>query len=81
MFYSKNNNIFHEQEKKRCSIKQLVREVVNGKLVNKKDNYGNLMYRLSEDKKVDNVWRIPALQPASKDWTGYPTQKHRSFRR
>ena len=26
-----------------------------------------------------NVWRIPALQPASKDWTGYPTQKHHNL--
>ena len=57
LFYSKsNNNIFHgAREKRDVPVKQLVREVVNGKLVNKKDNYGNLMYRLSEDKKVDNV--------------------------
>ena len=81
LFYSKsNNNIFHgAREKRDVPVKQLVREVVNGKLVNKKDNYGNLIYRLSEDKKVDNVWRIPALQPASKDWTGYPTQKHHNL--
>ena len=28
------------------------------------------------DKKLDDVWRIPSLQPASKEYTGFPTQKH-----
>ena len=34
------------------------------------------MYRIVNDKKLDDVWRIPCLQPASKEWTGFPTQKH-----
>ena len=25
---------------------------------------------------MDDVWKIPCLQPASKEWTGFPTQKH-----
>ena len=78
LFFSKSkSSIFHgAREKRDKPVKQLVRESVNGKLVNKRDADGNLEYRMSEDKKVDNVWRIPALQPASKEWTDYPTQKH-----
>ncbi|MFX0012538.1 MAG: DNA methyltransferase, partial [Candidatus Hermodarchaeota archaeon] len=34
------------------------------------------IYRTVTDKKMDDVWRIPCLQPASKEWTGFPTQKH-----
>ena len=41
-----------------------------------RDSDGNLMYQEVTDKKVDDVWRIPALQPASGEWTGYNTQKH-----
>ncbi|MBA7556399.1 hypothetical protein ES705_49106 [subsurface metagenome] len=25
---------------------------------------------------MDDVWKIPCMQPASKEWTGFPTQKH-----
>ncbi len=81
LFYSKNKiSTFHGAREKRDEpVQQLVRESVNGKLVNKKDSDGNLMYRISEDKKVDDVWRIPSLQPASKEWTNYPTQKHHNL--
>ncbi|MBD3213985.1 MAG: hypothetical protein GF311_15350 [Candidatus Lokiarchaeota archaeon] len=57
-------------------IKQLKRVMVNGTLKNAKDENGNLIYRIVKDKKMDDVWRIPCMQPASKQWTGYPTQKH-----
>jgi adenine specific DNA methylase Mod len=57
-------------------VKQLKREMVNGVLKNAKDENGNIIYRIVKDKKLDDVWRIPCMQPASKQWMGYPTQKH-----
>ena len=56
--------------------KQLKRVMVNGVLKNAKDKDGHVIYRIVKDKKMDDVWRIPCMQPASKQWTGYPTQKH-----
>jgi hypothetical protein len=64
------------REDRDAPVKQLVRENIGGKLKNKRDSNGNLMYQEVSDKKVDDVWRIPALQPASGEWTGYQTQKH-----
>ena len=56
--------------------KQLMRVNVNGVLKNLKDKDGHVRYRFVNDKKLDDVWKIPCLQPASKEWTGFPTQKH-----
>lgn len=56
--------------------RQLVRENVNGTLKNARDADGKLQYRTVRDKKADDVWDIPQLQPASADWSGYETQKH-----
>jgi len=78
LVYSKSSNYtFNElripREEPR---KQLKREMVNGVLKNVKDENGHVVYRLVIDKKMDDVWRIPCMQPASKEWTGFPTQKH-----
>lgn len=56
--------------------RQLVRENVNGVLRNARDGQGRLRYRTVHDRKGDDVWRIPQLQPASAQWSGYSTQKH-----
>ncbi len=56
--------------------RQLVRENVNGTLKNARDADGKLQYRTVSDKKADDVWAIPQLQPASGEWSGYETQKH-----
>ena len=56
--------------------KQLMRANINGVLKNVKDENGHVKYRIVTDKKLDDVWKIPCLQPASKEWTGFPTQKH-----
>ena len=76
-FYSKTDDwVFNPQREKRDKhTKQLVRENINGVLKNKRDKDGKLMYRLSKDKKVDAVWKLPCLQPRSKEYTGYKTQK------
>lgn len=78
LLYSKSNKYtFNEiripRDKPR---KQLKREMVNGVLKNAKDENGHVIYRIVTDKKLDDVWKIPCLQPASKHWTGFPTQKH-----
>lgn len=67
------------REERDAPVRQLVRENVDGVLKNKRDGDGNLVYQISHDKKIDDVWRIPALQPASGEWTGYPTQKHQDL--
>lgn len=56
-------------------VKQLVRKKVDGRMVNARDADGNIMYQVKDDRTVDNVWRIPMLQPAAKEKLGYPTQK------
>ncbi|QQR39914.1 DNA methyltransferase [Devosia rhizoryzae] len=55
---------------------QLARKKVDGRIVNAKDEDGHVIYRLKEDRTIDNVWRISTIQPAdTKQRMGYPTQK------
>lgn len=63
------------KEKRDEPVKQLMRKKVNGKMVNVKNDAGHVIYQIKEDRTIDNVWRIPCLQPASKEMLGYPTQK------
>jgi adenine specific DNA methylase Mod len=78
LVYSKSSNYTFNQIRlpRDKPQKQLKREMVNGVLKNVKDENGHVVYRIVNDKKLDDVWRIPCLQPASKEWTGFPTQKH-----
>jgi len=78
LVYSKSNHYTFNQMRlpREQPRKQLKREMVNGVLKNAKDENGNVIYRIVTDKKMDDVWKIPCLQPASKEWTGFPTQKH-----
>ena len=78
LVYSKSTNYtFNTQYEKRDKpVKQLVRKFVDGKAINARDEDGNVMYKMSYEKRVDDVWRIPMLQPADKvEPVGYPTQK------
>ena len=78
LVYSKGTNYtFNTQYEKRDKpVKQLVRKFVDGKAINARDEDGNVMYKMSYEKRVDDVWRIPMLQPADKvEPVGYPTQK------
>ncbi len=63
------------KEKRDKPVRQLKRKKVDGKMVNARDRDGKLMYQIKTDRTVDNVWRIPCLQPASRERLGYPTQK------
>ncbi len=56
-------------------VRQLKRVKRSGKMVNARDADGKLMYQVKTDRTIDNVWRIPALQPAARERIGYPTQK------
>ncbi len=62
-------------EKRDKPVRQLVRKKVDGRMVNARDSEGNLQYQVRTERTVDNVWRIPMLQPASRERIGYPTQK------
>jgi DNA modification methylase len=67
---------FHQlKEKRETPFKQLRRKKVAGKMVNVKDDQGHCLYTLKEDRTIDNVWRLPCLQPAASEKLGYPTQK------
>ena len=78
-FYAKNKDSDFDfrqiSEPREKPVRQLVRVKRDGKMVNARDSDGKLMYQVKTDRTVDNVWRIPCLQPASKERLGYPTQK------
>ncbi|MHA2280809.1 MAG: DNA methyltransferase [Promethearchaeota archaeon] len=78
LVYSKSKNYTFNEIRipRKKPRKQLMRINVNGVLKNAKDENGHVKYRIVTDKKLDDVWKIPCLQPASKEWTGFPTQKH-----
>lgn len=73
----KTKSIFHALEEKReKSVKQLKRVKVGGKMINARDEDGNVIYQNREDRVIDNVWRLSMLQPADKtENLGYATQK------
>lgn len=79
LFYLKDKEspfVFHHiREKRSKPARQLVRKKVDGKMVNTKDDDGNLIYRTKIDRGIDNVWRIPYVVPASREYTGFKTQK------
>lgn len=56
-------------------VKRLARKKVGGKMINARDEDGNIIYITKNTRTMDNVWRIPMLQPASTERLGYPTQK------
>lgn len=76
--YSKTSeNCFNLQTEERLeTVKQLVRKKVDGKMINARDEKGNLLYKESNDRIIDDVWRLSMLQPADKEEpVGYATQK------
>lgn len=76
--YTKNNeSCFNLQTEQRPeTVKQLVRKKVDGKMINARDDKGNVLYKESKDRIVDDVWRLSMLQPADKEEpVGYATQK------
>ncbi len=79
-WYSKSPKfIFHPQKEKRDeTIRQLKRvwDKEKGKLVNAKGADGKVIYIETDERTVDDVWRLSMLQPADRtENLGYATQK------
>lgn len=63
-------------EERDAPVMQLKRVKIDGKMVNARDEDGNVIYQERTDRTVDTVWRIRCLQPANKaEWVHYETQK------
>jgi DNA modification methylase len=81
LWYSKASNYqFKALHEKRAegTVKQIRRKWDKdaGRIVNVKGEDGKVLYQETDEKTVDDVWRISMLQPADKTQNvGYPTQK------
>lgn len=74
LFYSKSNsNIFHIIKEKLETPKK--QNANDGKGKSLRDENGNVIYHLQEDRVIDDVWDLPILNPQAKERTGYLTQK------
>ena len=73
------NKIREKREKPVQQIKRIWDKQTQS-LVNAKDKNGNVEYITSTHRTIDDVWRIPMLQPADRvELLGYPTQKPESL--
>jgi len=80
LYYVKNkaaqyvyNPLVEDRDK---AVTQLKRVKIDGKMVNARDDEGNIIYQEKTTRTVDTVWRIRCLQPANKqEWVHYDTQK------
>lgn len=81
IFYYHMGNEFHFapiKEKREKQTKQIKRvwDSVGQKLVNAKDENGKVIYQDSDSFTIDDVWRLPMLQPAGQvEPMEYETQK------
>ncbi|MFI4969331.1 MAG: DNA methyltransferase [Lysobacterales bacterium] len=70
----------HQEEMRSKPVKQLVRKKLDGRMVNARDDQGNVQYVERDARTVDSVWRLSMLQPADKTQnSGYVTQKPESL--
>lgn len=80
LVYSKSQSFqFNKlREKREAPVQQIKRvwDKETQSVVNAKDENGNVIYITSTHKTIDDVWRLPMLQPADRiEVVGYPTQK------
>jgi len=79
LWYAKDRSLYHFEaleEARATAVKQLKRVKVDGRMINARDESGNVMYETRTERVVDNVWRISMLQPADKtENLFFPTQK------
>ena len=78
--YSKSDDFLFTpiREKREETVRQIKRiwDKDTQKLVNAKDETGKVIYIDSDEKTIDDVWRMSMLQPADKEEpVGYATQK------
>jgi DNA modification methylase len=79
-FYSKSPNFtFNRIRERRDKPVQQIKRVWDKEsqsLVNARDEQGNIIYITATHKTIDDVWRLPMLQPADQtELVDYPTQK------
>ncbi|MHA1252330.1 MAG: site-specific DNA-methyltransferase, partial [Candidatus Helarchaeota archaeon] len=82
LFYSKSGKYkFNPQKRKlKNPVKRLAREVRDGRLVNKKDAEGKLLYIIKDTKIIDDVWDdIPIVMHANPEYLDFSTQKPESL--
>lgn len=73
LFYTKGSNIFNIIKEKLEKPKK--QNANDGKGKSLRDEQGNVIYHIQEDRVIDDVWDIPILNPQAKERTGYLTQK------
>lgn len=84
-WYSKSSNYLFskvQEKRKEGTVKQIKRvwSKETQKLVNAKDEFGKVVYIETDEKTVDDVWRLSMLQPADQtENLFYPTQKPESI--
>ena len=80
LVYTKSGQwVFNPQYEKRDKIAKKKKQAkIGGKSVNARDEKGNIIYLELENRKVDDVWRIPLLVRTAEEYNGYPTQKNGS---
>ena len=66
-------NVIRELREK--PVKQSKREKVDGKNMRARDENGELIYEISYDKKINDVWDIPYIASTDKQRLDYSTQK------
>lgn len=80
-FYSRGQSFsfkpqFSEREGGTQKLLKRVWDSKNGRLVNARDEKGNIIYIETDERRIDDVWRLSMLQPADKtENLRYPTQK------
>jgi len=79
-WYSKSDDYSYETQytERDEPVEQIKRvwDSDKGKLVNAKNDDGNVIYETRTERTVDDVWRLSMIQPADKtENRGYPTQK------
>ncbi|MDE5807486.1 MAG: site-specific DNA-methyltransferase, partial [Muribaculaceae bacterium] len=76
LYSNSDENIYNTlYEKREESIKQSKRVKVDGKNMRARDENGNIIYEVSEEKKIKDVWQIPYIASTDSQRTGYATQK------
>lgn len=62
-------------EEREQAVKQSKRVKVDGKNMRARDEEGNIIYEISTDKKVKDVWQIPYIASTDSQRVDYSTQK------
>lgn len=75
LFYTKtqNDSVFNIIKEKLETPKKQNANDGSGKSL--RDENGNVIYHMQEDRVIDDVWDLPILNPQAKERVDYPTQK------